>query len=144
VILIEAQPCLTGTAILRERLLENPNLEVRCGTRVVEISGDAKVRTIEIINAETGMKEVLPIDGVLVDVGIEPNTGHLGGMVALDGRGQILVDSKLRTKTPTIIAAGDVRSDSPCQVAAAVGDGATAAITAQRVLQGRVGVAGPF
>jgi len=139
VTLIEAQPCLTGCAILKERMADNPKLEVRCATRVVEMKGADRMEAMEIVNVETGLKETLRVDGVLVHVGIEPNTGYLEGVVPLDDWGQVIVDARMQTEVPTIIAAGDVRSNSPCQVAAAVGDGATAAITAQKVLQEMAG-----
>jgi thioredoxin reductase (NADPH) len=136
VILIEALPTLTATAILQERARENPKLEIRCGTKVVQIIGDTAVRAIEVKDGTTRKKATLKVDGVLVHVGIEPNTIYLDGILPLDDYGQILVDHKLETEVPCIIAAGDIRTGSPRQVAAAVGDGVTAALTAQRILQG--------
>ena len=55
VVLIEAMPSCTGTAILQERMAENPKIELRCGYTVVEIKGDEKVQALEVINAETGV-----------------------------------------------------------------------------------------
>ena len=75
------------------------------------------------------------MDGILVHIGLEPNTGYLGDIVPLDERGQIIVNQNMETEVPYIFAAGDIRSNSPRQVVAAVGDGAIAAITAQRLLQ---------
>jgi thioredoxin reductase (NADPH) len=91
------------------------------------------------MNVETGDKETLAFDGVLVHVGNEPNNDCLKSVVPLDERGQFVVDAGLRTIIPSIIAAGDIRSNSPCQVSSAVGDGATAAISAQRLLQAQGG-----
>jgi thioredoxin reductase (NADPH) len=135
VVLIEAMPICTGTAILQERMAENPKVELRCGCKVVEIKGTEKVRALEIMNVETGVRETLTVDGVLVYVGNEPNNDCLKGVVPLDERGQFVVDAGFSTEVPAIIAAGDIRSNSPCQIASAVGDGAAAAITAQRLLQ---------
>jgi thioredoxin reductase (NADPH) len=139
VVLIEAMPHCTGTAVLQERMAENPKVELRCGYTVVEIKGDEKVQGLEIINAETGLRETLAVNGVLVYVGNEPNNTCLKRVVPLDERGQFVVDAGLRTKVSAIIAAGDIRSNSPCQVSSAVGDGATAAISAQKLLQERAG-----
>ncbi len=47
VIVIEALPELTATAVLRERVLSNPNIEIRCGVKVEAISGTDKVEDIE-------------------------------------------------------------------------------------------------
>jgi thioredoxin reductase (NADPH) len=75
------------------------------------------------------------VDGVLVHIGLEPNTHYLDGVIPLDEQRQIIVDKKMQTEVPYILAAGDIRSGSPRQVVTAVGDGAIAAITAQRLLQ---------
>ncbi len=87
----------------------------------------------------TGKEEVLKVNGVLVHVGILPNTEYLDGTIPLDEKGQIVVNERLETEISSIVAAGDIRNGSPQQVAAAVGDGAIAAITTQRFLQSRVG-----
>jgi len=133
VILIEAMPELTATGVLCDRLNASPKIEVRCGYRVEAITGKDKVEAIEL--AAGKKKETLKVDGVLVHIGLEPNTGYLEGIVPLDRQGQVIVNGKMETKIPHIFAAGDIRSGSPRQVVTAVGDGAIAAITAQRLLQ---------
>jgi thioredoxin reductase (NADPH) len=133
VIIIEAMPELTATAVLRDRIKENPKIEVRCGTRVNAILGEKSVEGIEI--EEKGKKSQLKVDGVLVHVGLDPITDYLEGVVPLDKQGRVTVNERMEAEVPGIFAAGDIRSDSPGQVATAVGDGATAAVSAQRYLQ---------
>ncbi len=135
VILIEVLPELTATAILQDRARDNPKLEIRCGEKVEAIVGDSQVEAIELVKEGNGQKETLKVDGVLVHVGLDPNTGYLEGVVPLDSQGQIVVNEWMETEVPGILAAGDIRSNSPRQVVAAVGDGATAGIAAQRFLQ---------
>jgi len=135
VILIEAEPSLTATAVLQERASANPKLDIRCGVRVEAILGDSQVEAIELLEVGSGQKETLKVDGVLAHVGLEPNTSYLEGIVPLDSQGQIIVNDRMETDVPYILAAGDVRSGSPRQIVTAVGDGATAAISAQRLLQ---------
>jgi thioredoxin reductase (NADPH) len=126
-------PALTATAILQERIKANPKIELRCGVRVEAITGGEKVEAIELV---AGKKtESLKVDGVLVHIGLEPNTGYVEGVVPLDKHGQIIVNQKMESEVPYVLAAGDIRSGSPRQVVTAVGDGAIAAITAQRLLQ---------
>ncbi len=134
VILIEFMPELTATAVLCERLNSNPSIEVRCGMSVEAITGNEKVEAIELVD-NAGKKEKVNVDGVLVHIGLEPNTEYLDGIVPLDDNGQIIVNERMETEVPYVLAAGDIRSGSPQQVVAAVGDGAIAAITAQRLLQ---------
>ena len=135
VILIEAMPELTATAVLRDRVKENPKIEVRCGVKVEAIVGDSQIEAIELVNEANGQKESLKVDGVLVHVGLDPNTDYLEGVVPLDGQKQIIVNDSMETEIPGIFAAGDIRSGSPRQVSTAAGDGATAGMAAQRFLQ---------
>ena len=126
---------LTASAILQEKVFAEPKLEVRCNERVLQIIGGEKVEAIEVVQMITGKKETLNANGVLVHVGIIPNTDYLDGTIPLDEAGQIEVNNRLETEIPSIVAAGDIRKDSPWQVAAAVGDGTIAAITTQKFLQ---------
>lgn len=135
VILIEALPSLTASAILQERAKENPKLEIRCGIKVEAIVGNGHVEGIVVGEAGSGHKATLKVDGVLVHAGIEPNTDYLDGVVSLDDQKQIIVNDRMETDVPFILAAGDIRSRSTRQVVTAVGDGATAAVTAEKLLQ---------
>lgn len=135
VILVEAMPSLTATAVLRDRLDSDSKIEVRCGTIVEAIVGKEKVETIELMDTVNQKKETLKVDGVLVHIGLDPNTDYLQDIIPLDKHGQIIVNEEMQTKVPYILAAGDIRSGSPRQVVTAVGDGAIAAITAQKLLQ---------
>jgi thioredoxin reductase (NADPH) len=133
VILIEAMPGLTAAAILQDRIKANKKISVRCGTTVEAITGKDKVEAIELTLGKK--KETLKVGGVLVHIGLDPNTDYLEGVVPLDKNGQVIVNVKMESEVPYIFAVGDIRSGSPRQVVAAVGDGAIAAINAERLLQ---------
>ena len=134
VILIEAMPECTATAILRDRAVANDKIEIHCGTKVVSIAGENEVEGIEIIDA-SGKEETLKVDGVLVHVGLDPRTDYLQDIIPLDDGGELVVNEWMETEAPGVYAAGDIRSGSPGQVSTAVGDGAAAAMAAQRYLQ---------
>jgi thioredoxin reductase (NADPH) len=133
VICIEANPGLTATAILQERLAAAPNVEVRLGVSVTAVLGQEKVEAIELMS--DSKKETLKVDGVLVHIGLEPNTAYLEDVIPLDKQGQVIVSKTMESEEPYIFAAGDVRSGSPRQVVVAVADGAMAALSAERLLQ---------
>jgi len=133
VILIESMPELTAAAVLKERLNALANVAVRTGATVEEIVGGDRVEGIKL--AAGGKREALKVDGVLVHIGTEPNTGFIEGVVPLDEHGQVIVSEKMESEVPNIFAAGDIRSGSPRQVVAAVRDGAIAGISAERILQ---------
>jgi thioredoxin reductase (NADPH) len=135
VIVLEAMPALTATAILQERARENPKIEIHCGVKVEAITGNDKVQAIECVGTDNRQKEIINVDGVLVQIGLDPNTEYLEGIIPLDEQGFVIVNEKMESEVPCVFAAGDIRSGSPRQVVSAVGDGAIAAISAQRLLQ---------
>jgi thioredoxin reductase (NADPH) len=135
IILIEALPELTATAVLQERAAANEKIEIHPGMAVRAILGDDHVSGIELEDTKTGQKSKLDVEGVLVDIGMLPNTDFVEGVISLDDQGRIPVGPKMETELPNVFAAGDIRSGSPGQVVTAVGDGATAAISVQRLLQ---------
>ena len=135
VILLEAEPKLTATVVLQERARNNQKLEIHCGAKVTTILGNTNVEAIELEDVATQQRSTLRVDGVLVDVGMEPNTEILETGVLLDSQRRVCVNEKMETSVPYVFAAGDIRSGSLGQVVTAVGDGATAAIYIQRLLQ---------
>ena len=128
-------PALTASAILQERVANNPKLEIICGARVTSIEGERLVESITYRGTTGGTPKKIEVDGVLVQVGFEPNTDYLEGIVPLDEHNNIITNENMETAVPGILAAGDIRSGSPGQVSTAIGDGATAAIAAIRFLQ---------
>jgi len=136
VIVVEMLPRLTATGILQGRVFSDPKMEIKCGSRIEAIVGDEEVKALELLDIQTGERSTLPVDGVLVHIGLEPNTGYLTGTVPLDSKGQIMVNEKMETEVPGIFAAGDIRHNSPMQIATAVGDGATAALSLGKYLYG--------
>jgi thioredoxin reductase (NADPH) len=135
VILIEAAPNLTAATVLQERAAAEPKLEIRCSTKVEAIIGKSRVEAVDLAEAGSDRRECVKIAGVLVHVGIESNAAYLRGTVPMDNEGQIIVNGRMETEIPHILAAGDIRCGSPRQIVTAVGDGAIAAISAERLLQ---------
>lgn len=137
VIIIEMLPQCTATKILQDRAFSNPKIEIKCGSKIEAIIGDERVKALDLLDIQTGKKSTLEVDGVLVLIGLEPNTDYLSGIVPLDSKGHILVNEKMETKIPGVFAAGDIRYNSAMQIATAVGDGATAALSASQFLMTR-------
>ncbi len=134
VIVIEIMPRLNANRTLMERDLSSPKIEIRNGTKIEAIRGSGQVEALEISNVQTGQKESLNVDGVLVHIGIKPNTDYLKSFLPLNEKGQVMVNDRMETPVAGIYAAGDIRHNSPCQISTAVGDGATAALSLQRDL----------
>lgn len=98
------------------------------------LSLEGKINGIEI-NQEDDIKQ-LEVEGVFVFIGLNPNTEFLQGSgIELDEQGLIKTNSRLETNIPGIFASGDVRSGSTMQIASAVGDGASAALSIREYLE---------
>lgn len=97
------------------------------------VAVDGKVT--EVKATKEGASTVFSTDGVFVFVGLKPNTGFLAGSgIELDEQGLIKTDMRLETNVPGVFASGDVRSGATMQIASAVGEGATAALTIREYL----------
>ena len=134
VIVIHRRDQLRATKILQERAFAQPKIEFLLDTVVESIEGDSQVRELRSRNVKTKEESRLEVSGVFIAVGLRPNTGYLGGLLALSPEGLILVNDQMETGVPGVFAAGDIRSGSARQISSAVGDGATAAISAERFL----------
>jgi len=135
VVVVEAQPLLSAKPGLRERALADAKLEIRCGEKPVAILGNDGVTGLLVENPATGRKEELAAYGVLVHVGYQPASSYLEGVLALDDSGHIVVNDRFETDVAGAFAAGDIRSGSPRQVAAAIADGKAAAAGARKILE---------
>ena len=114
--------------------MAEPKIEFVWNSAVVAIEGSGRVESVRVRDVQSDRITDIRADGVLVHVGVETNTDYLDGILPLDAEGQIMVNGRMETGVPFVLAAGDIRSGSPRQIAAAVGDGAIAGITAQRLL----------
>jgi thioredoxin reductase (NADPH) len=103
-------------------------------TVVEEIKGDKMVSGLILRNIKTGVKSILAVQGIFVYVGQSPNTSYLKGQIPLDDEGNIITDDRMETRVKGVFAAGDIRKNSSRQVITAAGDGATAAISAEKFL----------
>jgi thioredoxin reductase (NADPH) len=126
--------CLDAQKKLRDEAAAHGKIAIVLNTTVEEIVGEDTVTGVRLRDAKTGSARVQAIKGVFVYVGLEPNTAFLRGVLALDAAGHIETDINMRTSVTGIFAAGDIRKHSVAQLAAAAGDGATAAISAFRYL----------
>ena len=132
---IELMPELNASKILQERVLANPKIKICCGTKIEAITGDKQVKGLELLNVKTNEKTTLQVGGILIRIGLVPNTSNIKGLLSLDKEGFVSVNEDLETSVPGIFAAGDIRHASVRQIATAVGDGVTAALSADRLIK---------
>jgi thioredoxin reductase (NADPH) len=139
VIVIHRRDKLRADKVLRERAFSESKVEFIWDTTVTAVLGESTVSGIQLNNVKTGENSTLKVDGVFMAVGNKPNTDYLAGTIKLGTGGAIPVNRSMETEVPGIFAAGNIREDSPMRIASAVGDGATAAIAAERYINAKLG-----
>jgi thioredoxin reductase (NADPH) len=135
VYLIHRRDEFRAVPILQERVRENEQIECFCSTIVERITGANGVEAIELKNVKTDEQITHPVAGVFLFVGLEPRTEAVRELVETDPDGFILTDDEMKTNVRGLLAAGDCRSKLLRQISTAVGDGATAAFAAQRLIE---------
>jgi thioredoxin reductase (NADPH) len=137
VFMVHRRDQLRATKTLQERVLANPKIEVVWNHVPEEVLADQRgVNELRLVNKLTGEKRSLAVEGVFFAIGVIPKAHFLADVLELNEEGYILTDDECRTSLPGVFAAGDVRSKILKQIATAVGDGAIAAIAAEKYLEG--------
>lgn len=134
VYLIHRRAELRGAKHLQERVLANERITFVPDTVVTAIVGDGKVSAVQLTDKNTEASRTLPVDGVFIAVGMEPETGFLGDLVQKDGVGYVLAGEEGVTSVPGLFAIGDVRTKRLRQVITAVSDGANAIASVEAYL----------
>jgi thioredoxin reductase (NADPH) len=135
VYVIHRRDQLRAGKALQERAFAHPKLEFIWDTVVEEVSGDKVLEELKLRHVKTGKQSSLKVSGVFVAVGLMPNSRSFFNILDLDDAGYIVTDETMATSASGIFAAGDIRRNSPRQIAAAVGDGVTAAMSAFKYVQ---------
>jgi len=130
VYVIHRRDQLRAGQVLQQRALAEPKIEFIWNTVVEEIMGEQVVKALKLRNVKTRQLSTLEVAGVFVAVGLKPNSQPFADIVELSETGHIITDELMATSVPGIFAAGDIRGKSARQIASAVGDGATAALSA--------------
>jgi thioredoxin reductase (NADPH) len=132
VYIIHRRDQLRATAVVQERAKAEPKIEFILSSIVEAIEGKDFVEKVWLKNVATEQTSELKLDGIFIAIGINPNTGYLKDLLELSPAGMIIVNDRMETSVPGIMAAGDIRHNSIRQTISAAGDGAVAALSAKR------------
>ena len=128
VILVHRRDKLRATPIYHEQLAQLENVSFMWSTEVRALHGeDGKLVSAQVEHLGDGALETVPVDGIFVAVGTQPNTELLAGVLPLDAGGYIAASETGETSISGVFAAGDVRAKALRQVVTAVSDGAVCA-----------------
>lgn len=109
------------------RLQSNHCITVFTESVLTRIMGNEDVEAVEI-QRKQGLKPFqLAVRGVLIRIGVEPNTDLFREQLETDEKGFIKVSSQQETSVPMVFAAGDVANPLAPTISSATGAGATAA-----------------
>ena len=117
-----------------QKYVDAGKVTVHLGTVPSEIVAEEN-KVVKVVGTKDGAPIEFATDGVFVFIGLKPNTQFLAGSgVELDEYGLIKTDQHLATTMPGVYASGDARSGATMQIASAVGEGATAALSIREFL----------
>ncbi len=123
---------------LVQQIRQQPNLDVRLRTEIVDGQGERSLERVVLRDASTGARETVELDALFVLIGATPHTQWLAGSLQRDRKGFIVTGADVQPETqnaavtrpgrfetsmPGVFAVGDVRAGSGKRVAAAVGEG---------------------
>ena len=132
VYLIHRRDSFRGEQALADQLAKKPNVEILLNARVTALLGEEALSAITVEQA--GAEREIPVEGIFVAVGHQPDQAVFADFVALDAAGYADSGEDCETKTPGLFVAGDCRRKSVRQLTTAVADGAVAALAACRYL----------
>jgi len=116
-----------GLEPFAEKVRKTKKIEIMTNTKPLEIKGKKFVE--EIVLSRKGKKYTLPVEGVFVEVGYDPNTEFVYDFLKKNVRGEIIIDTECRTSVKGVFAAGDVTHIREKQVIVSAGEGAKAALS---------------
>jgi thioredoxin reductase (NADPH) len=136
--LLLAEVCPTVTLVHRgkklrarrefvERLRADHRITVFTEAVVRRIIGDAQVEAVEILRDRAIKPFQMAVGGVLVRIGVEPNTELFRDQAHIDEQGFIVVTGEQETSAGNVFAVGDVSNPLAPTISGATGAGATAA-----------------
>lgn len=90
------------------KVLSHPNMRAIQNAVPVEVKGSKFVTGIVYKDAKTGRTTEVPASGIFIEIGSNPATGFITGLVDMDATNHIKVDPRTQmTSMPGIWAAGD-------------------------------------
>jgi thioredoxin reductase (NADPH) len=127
-----------ASKIMLERARAQSNIEFVTPYTVKEfVAGEnSALGHATLTNTETGEEREIPVSGVFIAVGHEPQSGLVRGQVDIDENGYVVTQGKsTRTKLPGVFAAGDLVDHTYRQAITAAGSGCQAALDAEWYLR---------
>jgi len=126
-----------ASKIMIDRARANEKIEFSTPYAVEEISDVSKggVENVTLRNTQNNEMKTLPVEGVFIAIGHEPNTKVFRGKLDMDENGYLITHHGSQTNVPGVFAAGDVQDHHYRQAVTAAGSGCMAALDAEKFLE---------
>lgn len=137
VTIIVRKEAMRAAASMQERLNNYPNISVIYNVELTEVLDNQKglVTGVKVFNNAKNSTEIMPVDGVFLAIGHDPNTQIFKGKIPMDSFGHInVIDRTQKTEIPGVFAAGDVEDSQYRQAGVAAASGIKAALDADLFL----------
>ena len=120
--------------VTQKRVKQNPKIEIMLQTEIKKLNGDKKLQSVDVLDKNSGEMKNIQVDGIFVNIGVEPNTQLFKDELKLSDSGRIIAGEDCCTEIEGVFAAGDVREKKIRQLTTAAADGTTAALLAEKYL----------
>lgn len=130
VYLIHRRDRFRGEEKLVRALREKENVVMLMESEVICLNGKERLESVTVKDKNTETAEELPVNGLFIAVGQEPDNQAFSETVRLDRYGYVEAGGDCRTSSAGIFTAGDCRTKEVRQLATAAADGAVAALAA--------------
>ncbi len=125
-----------ASKIMIDRARANEKVEFVTPFAIEEIlAPQGFVEGMRLRNLVTKQTREIPLDGVFVAIGHDPNTTVFKGKLEMDADGYLLAKHGSLTAIPGVFVAGDVQDHRYRQAVTAAGSGCMAAIDAEKFLE---------
>jgi len=122
--------------INQERVRKTKKVEIITNTALKRIGGNQFVNSLIYQDRKNRKNITLPVEGIFVEVGSQPATSFVKGLVDFNEKDEIIVNPKTgETRIRGLFAAGDIDDVPYKQIVIAAGEGAKAALSAYNYLQ---------
>jgi thioredoxin reductase (NADPH) len=140
VTLVHRRGELRASKIMQDRARANEKIKWSLNVTPIEVeAGNQGLKGLKVRDNATGEERLIAADGVFVAIGHTPNTAFLGGQVAADELGYVIVQpGTSETNIPGIFACGDVQDRHYRQAITAAGSGCMAALDCERFFEASV------
>ncbi|MBN1841453.1 MAG: FAD-dependent oxidoreductase [Deltaproteobacteria bacterium] len=125
---------LTGDQLLQDKVIASPKVEIFTEYEFLRIVGKSAVEAIEIASLKTREVKKRDVQGIIIEIGLQPNSELVLDTLKTNRIGEIAIDSRCRTGVAGVFACGDVTDVPFKQVIVAAGEGAKAALAASDYL----------